>query len=55
MLQGRVAPSTVVIGQTKVRRTEVGGGDGDDAGKAPFGVIVASHLVARPTAEAIVE
>lgn len=55
MLEGRVAPPAVVVGQTRVWRAEVGGGDGDAAGEAPFGIVVAPHLVARPAAQPIVE
>lgn len=39
VLKRRVAPATVVVRQSIIRRTEVGGCDSDDtAREAPFGV-----------------
>ena len=55
VLEGRVAPATVVVGQGEVRRAEVCGGDGDGAGEAPLGVVVATQLIARPARQAVVE
>ncbi|KAF3777650.1 hypothetical protein EJ110_NYTH45351 [Nymphaea thermarum] len=55
VLQGRVAPPSVVIRQGEVWRAEVGRSDHDAAWPAPPGVVVASHLVAGPAAQAIVE
>ncbi|CAL9044048.1 unnamed protein product [Musa banksii] len=55
MLQRRVAPAAVVVGEGVVGRTEVGGGDDDGSREAPPGVIGAPHLVARAAAEPIVE
>ena len=55
VLEGRVAPPTVVVSERRVWRTKVCCSDGDGPREAPFGVVVASDLVARPTAQAIVE
>ena len=55
MLEGRVAPAAVIVGEGEVRRAEVGGGDDDGAREAPLGVVVAPHLVARAAAEPVVE
>ncbi|KAK2997924.1 hypothetical protein RJ639_026080 [Escallonia herrerae] len=55
MLQGRIAPATVVVRQSRVWRAEIGGSDGDGGGEAPSGVVVASHLVAGAATQAIVE
>ena len=55
MLEGRVAPPAVVVRQGEVWGAKVCGGDGDCAGQARFWVVVASHLVTRPTAQPIVE
>lgn len=55
VLEGRVAPTTVIVGEGVVGRAEVSGGDGDGAGEAPFGIIIAPHFVARPAADAGVE
>lgn len=55
MLERRIAPTAVVVGQGQVRGAEVSGSDSDGTGQAPFGVVVASHLVTRPAAQAIVE
>lgn len=46
VLEGRIAPTAVVIGQGQIRWAEVGGGDNDGAGEAPFRVIVTSHFIA---------
>jgi hypothetical protein len=55
MLEWRIAPSSIVIGLRQIGRAKVCSGDGDGAGPAPSGVIVASHFIARTTAQAIVE
>lgn len=52
MLTGRVAPASVVIRESVVRRAEIGGGDGDgDALSAPTRLCfeVTNNLVALPT------
>lgn len=53
----RVAPAAIVVGQSEVWRTEVGGSDEDGgvAWVAPFGVISTLNLKAGSAAEAIVE
>lgn len=38
VLKRRIAPPTIVIGQSVIRRTEVGGCDSDATGEAPIGV-----------------
>lgn len=55
MLEGRVAPAAVVVGEGEVGGAEVGGRDGDGSGQAPFGVVGAGHFVASAAAEAVVE
>ncbi len=55
VLEGRVAPATIVVRQSVVRWAKVCSGDGDGGREAPFGVVVASHLVASPAAQPIVE
>lgn len=55
VLERRIAPPAVVVGQVIVRGAEVSGSDSDGTGEAPFGVIVAFHLITRPAAQAIVE
>lgn len=46
VLEGRIAPTAVVVRQGKVRWAEVGGGDNDGAGEAPLGVIFTFHFIA---------
>jgi hypothetical protein len=55
VLQGRIAPSTVVIGKRIVGRAEVGSSDNDRAGKAPLRVIVALDFISSSAAETVVE
>lgn len=55
MLAGRVAPPSVVVRQRRVRRAEVGGGDGDGARQTRFGVAGAGQIVARAARQAVVE
>lgn len=55
VLERRIAPPTIVIRQARVRRAEVCSRDGYGPREAPLRVIGASHLVARATAQAIVE
>uniref|UniRef100_A0A1J3DE11 Uncharacterized protein n=1 Tax=Noccaea caerulescens TaxID=107243 RepID=A0A1J3DE11_NOCCA len=55
MLKRRIAPSTVVIGEAKVRWAKVSGGDGDSGRETPSRVIVTLHLVARAARESVVE
>lgn len=55
VLKRRIAPPTVVVGQGIVRGAEVSGSDSDGTGEAPTGVVVASHLITRSAAQAIVE
>lgn len=55
MLEGRVAPPAVVVGQVVVGRAKVGGGDRDGAGQAPPGLPAAPHLVACPAREPVVK
>ena len=55
VLEGRVAPAAIVIGQSEVWRAEVGGGDGDGAREAPSGVVVAPHFETSSAAQPIVE
>lgn len=55
VLQRRVAPTTIVISQCKVRGAEVCGSNDYATGEAPFGVSVTFHLIARPATHAIVE
>lgn len=55
MLERGIAPPAIVIGQSIVRRTEVGSGDGDGGRNTPFGVVVAPQLIASTAAQAIVE
>ena len=37
----RIAPATIVTRQSRVRRAEVGGGDGDNSRPTPFRVVIA--------------
>ena len=55
MLKRRIAPPTVVVGETQVRWTEVCSRDGDSGTETPSRVIVALHLVARTACESVVE
>jgi len=55
VLQGWVAPSTVVIGESVVWRAEVGGCDHDSPWQTPLRIVIALHFIAGSTAEAIVE
>lgn len=55
VLERGIAPPAVVVGEREVWRAEVGGGDGDGAGQAPLGVVVAVHLVARAARQPVVE
>lgn len=51
---GRVAPPAVVVGQSRVRRAEIGGGDGDGGAGDAVGA-GARDLVAGAARQAIVE
>lgn len=55
VLQWRVAPATIVIRQSIVRGAEVCGSNNDASREAPSGVLITSHLIARPTTQTIVE
>lgn len=55
MLLGRIAPAPCVVREGIVWWAEIGGGDQNGAGQAPFGVIHTPNLIARPTAQPIVE
>ncbi|RWW59243.1 hypothetical protein BHE74_00033834 [Ensete ventricosum] len=55
VLQGRVAPSAVVVGEGVVGGAEVGGGDDDGGREAPPGIVGAPHLVAGAAAEPVAE
>lgn len=55
MLERGVAPASIVIRQSIIRRAKVGGCHSNGTGMAPFGIIVAAYLEARTTAQAIVE
>lgn len=55
VLQGRVAPATIAVGECIVRRAEVCGSDQYASRETPSWVTVTSHLIARTTAQAIVE
>ena len=55
VLTWRIAPTAVIVGERRVGRTEVGGGDGDGAGEAPAGLAGAFDLVAGAAGEAAVE
>lgn len=49
MLEWRVAPAAIVVGESKVRRAEVGGSDSNGSRKTPFRIICTSHFEASPT------
>ena len=55
VLERGVAPPTVVIRFTRVRRTVVGSSHGDGACDAPLSVVGALQLITRPAAVPIVE
>lgn len=55
MLERRIAPPAIVVGQSIVGRAEVCGGDGDGSGEARPGVAVAPQLETFPAAQPIVE
>lgn len=55
VFERRIAPPAIVIGQSLIRWAEVGGRDNDVTMEAPFGVVVASHLVTCSTAQTTVE
>lgn len=55
MVERRVAPAAGSAGKGVIGRTEVGSSDQNGARKAPFGVTHALDLIARPTAQPIVE
>ena len=55
VLERGIAPPTVVIRESIVWGTEVGGGDNNGVTDAPLGFISAPHLVTCSTAQAIVE
>ena len=55
VVQRRVAPATCIAGQGIVWRAEVGGSDHNGAREAPPVVIHTPDLIARATAQAIVE
>ena len=54
-MERRVTPATIVVGQGIVWRTEIGGSDHNRTWKAPPVVIGTPNLIARATAQAIVE
>lgn len=55
VLKRRVAPASSVVRKGIVRRAEIGGCDHNGAWQAPSGVTGTLNLIARPTAQAIVE
>ena len=55
VLKRRVAPASSVVGEGIVWRAEIGGCDHNGAWQAPCRVTSAPNLVARATAQAIVE
>ena len=57
MMLGRVTPTSGVVGLSKVRWTEISGGDknGWVSGKTPAWIIDTFELKASPTAQTIVE
>lgn len=55
MLERRVAPPAIVVGQSEVGGAKVGCSDGDRAREAPPGVVVASHFETSSAAQPIVE
>lgn len=55
MLQGRIAPTAIVVGESQVWRAEIGSSDNDASGITPSGVVAALELVAGSTGQAIVE
>lgn len=55
MLERRIAPATSIIWQSIVWWAEIGGGDHNGAWQAPFWVVNAPNLIARPAAQTIVE
>lgn len=55
VLQRRVAPTTIIVGQSKVWRTEVCSSDNNGARLAPSWIIITPHFITCPTTQAIVE
>lgn len=55
VLQWRVAPTSCVVGEGIVWRAEIGGSDHNGAWQAPFRVTSALNLIARATAQPVVE
>jgi hypothetical protein len=55
MLEGHVAPSTVVVGQIRIGRTEVGGCHSHCRARYTPSRLVALELKARSAAQAVVE
>jgi hypothetical protein len=55
MLERRIAPSTIVVRQRRVRWAKICSSDSDGTGETPFGVIITSHFITSTTAQAIVE
>lgn len=55
VLEGRIAPTAIVVGLCKVGRAEVGSSDNDASRAAPPRVIVTHHFIARAAAQAIIE
>lgn len=55
MLLRRIAPTACIVGEGVVRWAKIGSCDHNGAGQAPFGVINTLNLIARPTAQTVVE
>lgn len=55
MLEWRIAPSSIVVGQSGIWRAKVCSSDSDGSREAPPGVVIASHFVTSTTGQAIVE
>lgn len=55
MLLRRVAPAARIVGKGIVWRAKIGGCDQNGARQAPSGVIYTLNLIARATAQTIVE
>nr|GMC59219.1 hypothetical protein C4D60_Mb05t10270 [Ipomoea batatas]GME12695.1 hypothetical protein C4D60_Mb05t10270 [Ipomoea batatas] len=54
VLEGRIAPTPIVIGEARVRRAEIGRRDGDAPGETRFSG-AAPELIARAAAQAVIK
>lgn len=50
MMKRRVAPTAIIVWKSKIRRTEIGGGDNNGTRKTPFLFTNTFHFETSPTA-----